>query len=102
MASRDTPKVLIICGMATLTMLKSMTDTNEPSTTVPAMTHLPAGAWVSEVACCIIALGVLLSHLLELRLQRVDRVAIPIQHVLQGFPHGPAAIAGFDIELCVV
>ena len=42
MASSDTPKVLIICGIATLTMLMSLTDTNEPRTTVPAMIHLLA------------------------------------------------------------
>jgi hypothetical protein len=44
MASSDTPKVLIICGIATLIMLKSITETNEPNTTVPAITHFPAGA----------------------------------------------------------
>ena len=54
MASRDTPKVLIICGIATLTMLISITDTNEPRTTVPAMIHLPAGVVCAPVLCRIV------------------------------------------------
>ena len=57
MASSGTPKVLIICGIATLTMLMSMTDTNEPRTTVPAMIHLLAAVVCAAAWCCIDSLA---------------------------------------------
>src|SRR5262249_49835674 len=47
MASNGTPKVPIICGIATLTMLTSIAATKLPNTTVPATAHLPAGARTS-------------------------------------------------------
>src|SRR5215471_1280632 len=44
MTSRVTPKAPSICGIATLTMLTSITTTKLPSNTVPAIIHLLAEA----------------------------------------------------------
>ena len=48
MLIRSVPKDPIMWGIETLTMVESITETNEPSSTEAATTHLPASAiWIA-------------------------------------------------------
>src|SRR5579862_5672024 len=67
MVSRSSPKLPIMCGIATLTTVASMTDRNVPSMTEAAINHLPVAdasysGWRREVALARVAINTTLAH----------------------------------------
>ena len=61
MASSVTPKVPIICGIATLTMVRSMTETYVASITVAEISHILAVEYAAVCSAIVFSGCVLLN-----------------------------------------